>query len=163
MNLKLLISPFLFLALTLSAAQADIIKVSSFGFDTADKWEDVSSGSPMRKAELKYDAKGDNDPVAVFYHFGAGQGGGLEANINRWKGQFEGGPTKEEKVELDGGAILLVLSGTYKESSGGPFSGQYDQSSELPHARRDSSQRTRRCFRQVDRSRSCRRRSSQAV
>ena len=38
-------------------------------------------------------AAGDKDPaeIAVFY-FGEGQGGGVQANIDRWISQFEGKP-----------------------------------------------------------------------
>ncbi len=74
----------------------------------------------MRKAELKFDAEGDFDPIAVFFEFGKS---GVEANITRWKGQFQGGPAEEEREKLGDGNVLVVLSGTYLESSGGPFSG----------------------------------------
>lgn len=110
-------------ALSLSASWAEEIKVSDYVFETGDKWVNVSSGKPMRAAELKFDAAGDEDPVAVFYFFGEGQGGGVEDNVARWKGQFQGGPQGEERLNLDGGGMLLFLSGTYLESMGGAFAG----------------------------------------
>jgi len=106
---------------SLGLAHADPIQVSEFVFEPGEQWEDVTSGRPMRAAELKFDAEGDEDPVAVFYHFGAGQGGGIDANVRRWKGQFEGGPEEVEQEELENGGLLLFLKGTYLESMGGPF------------------------------------------
>jgi gluconolactonase len=103
------------------AAVAGDIKVSEFVFQAPEPWTDVTSGRQMRAAELKYDLDGDEDPVAIFFFFGPGQGGGVQDNIDRWKGMFEGGPKAEEKIEMDKGVIVLVLTGTYLESSGGPF------------------------------------------
>lgn len=110
-------------ALGLTWSPAEEIKAGGYSFETGGKWTDVTSGKPMRVAELKFDAAGDDDPVAVFFHFGAGQGGDVNANVARWKGQFEGGPKQEERQDLEGGRILLFLSGTYLESMGGPFAG----------------------------------------
>lgn len=59
-------------------------------------------------------------------------GGGVEANIQRWIGQFvqpDGGAsadkTKQEKSEVSGAVVHVVdISGTYKDrQGGGPFSG----------------------------------------
>jgi hypothetical protein len=61
-------------------------------------------------------AKGDPEAAecAVFY-FGAGQGGGVEANVQRWAGQFEGGKAAPQRVEtLHGLKVTRVeLEGTY--------------------------------------------------
>ncbi|MEO0447504.1 MAG: hypothetical protein AAF191_15635 [Verrucomicrobiota bacterium] len=105
------------------ASLGEEVRVSDYTFETGDAWENVTSGRPMRAAELKFDAEGDDDPVAVFFYFGPGQGGGLEANVDRWKGQFDGGPSAEEREDLEGGGVYLVLTGTYMESMGGPFAG----------------------------------------
>ena len=56
-------------------------------------------------------------------------GGSIEANVDRWIGQFkqpDGKPSREaakiEKKEYDGLAVHLVdLSGTFAERRGGPF------------------------------------------
>jgi hypothetical protein len=53
-------------------------------------WPREARQRPMRKATYKVPrAKGDGDDgeLAVFY-FGAGQGGGLEDNVQRWVKQF---------------------------------------------------------------------------
>ena len=57
----------------------------------------------------------------VFY-FGEGKGGGVEDNIARWVGQFEGAapPKKETRTVHDLRVHLVNVSGTYL-SSGGPM------------------------------------------
>ena len=85
---------------------------------------------PMRAATYTI-PKAAGDPedgeCAVFY-FGAGQGGGVQANIERWIGQFEapgGGPAdklaKTSKATVDGLSVTRIdLTGTYK-AAGGPM------------------------------------------
>lgn len=53
-------------------------------------------------------------------------GGGIQPNIDRWKGQFTGGKAddqKTEQIKVGNWTVHLVeLNGTYKESmGGGPF------------------------------------------
>ncbi|HZZ73838.1 MAG TPA: hypothetical protein VFE24_16415 [Pirellulales bacterium] len=56
-----------------------------------------------------------------------GAGGAVEDNIARWVGQFEQPDKKDvkkEKKTIAGNEVYLVdISGTYKETAGGPFSG----------------------------------------
>jgi hypothetical protein len=83
---------------------------------------------PMRAATYAVPkAAGDTEDgeCAVFY-FGPGQGGSVEANIQRWIGQFEapgGGPAnklaKISKTKVQGLPVTRVdLAGTYKPASG---------------------------------------------
>ena len=69
-------------------------------------------------------AKGDAEggECAVFY-FGAGQGGAVDANIQRWVGQFEGAKAPAPKKEKLGGfdVTTVELAGTYQQSMGGPM------------------------------------------
>jgi hypothetical protein len=111
------------LALLVFAAPvfADDLKIGEFTFDAKQPWIAQQPSSAMRAAELKFDAAGDVDPVAIFFTFGPGQGGDAQGNIDRWKGMFQGGPAAEEKIELAKGAILVVLTGTYLD--GPPFGG----------------------------------------
>lgn len=76
-------------------------------------------------------ASGDREGAecAVFY-FGPGQGGGVEANLTRWIGQFEqpdGRPSaslaKKKKEAINGLPVTTIdLTGTYL--GGGPMMGQ---------------------------------------
>lgn len=70
-------------------------KVSEFTFQRPEKWEAVETASAMRKAQLKVnDAEKKTSAEVVFFHFGAGGGGGTQANIERWYRQFEGSKEK---------------------------------------------------------------------
>ncbi|KAA5540399.1 hypothetical protein FYK55_20500 [Roseiconus nitratireducens] len=69
---------------------------------------------------------GEGDSTARLTMMGAG--GGVEANIKRWQGQFSGGDAadqKTEKIEAGKWTIHLVdASGSYAERmGGGPFFG----------------------------------------
>ena len=64
-------------------------------------WTRVQGSSPVRKATYRPPrAAGDKDDseLAVFY-FGPGQGGGIEANVDRWIKQFQG--VKPESVRRE--------------------------------------------------------------
>ncbi len=72
---------------------------------------------PMRAATYTIaPVKGDTDSAecGVFF-FGSGQGGSVEANIERWTGQFEGAkaptPKKEKIAGFD--VTSVELEGTY--------------------------------------------------
>ena len=82
---------------------------------------------PMRAATYLVPAAGgdrEGAECAVFY-FGQGQGGGVEANLTRWIGQFEqpdGSPSasraKQQKETVNGLPVTTIdLSGTFL---GGP-------------------------------------------
>jgi len=83
---------------------------------------------PMRAATYRVPAAaGDKEDgeCAVFF-FGAGQGGAVQANIDRWIAQFSN-PTKPKtgKQTINGIPVTTIdLSGTYKQSAGGPMSGK---------------------------------------
>jgi len=94
-------------------------KVSEFTFKRPDKWEWVESTSSMRKAQLKVnDADKKNSAEVVFFHFGPGNGGGVQANVDRWFGQFEGPRekigAKSEKTKIGKHDVTFVRAeGTY--------------------------------------------------
>jgi hypothetical protein len=73
---------------------------------------------PMRLATYQIP---DGAECAVYY-FGAGQGGGVQANIDRWIGQFQGSKTapKVDKRTISGLKVTTVdVSGAYT-GMGGP-------------------------------------------
>ncbi len=85
-------------------------------------WSD-QPGSSMRVATYKVPGpKGaEAGEVAVFF-FGSGQGGSVDANVERWSRQFEGTPKPERtQKRVNGLAITMVrLAGTYL-APGGPM------------------------------------------
>jgi hypothetical protein len=87
----------------------------------------AQGAAPMRAATYAV-APAPGDTAAsecAVYFFGAGQGGGVQANIDRWKGQFTGANGKEAPAKVamrtvHGLKITTVdASGTYS-GLGGP-------------------------------------------
>jgi hypothetical protein len=83
---------------------------------------------PMRAATYSIPASSGDSAGAecVVNYFGPGQGGSVEANVERWKGQIQGAdgkpaPAKIDKRTRGGVAITLVdASGSYT-GMGGPM------------------------------------------
>ena len=111
---------------SLSLAQAadapPTFEAGDFKFTRPSGWEWVPNTSPMRKAQLKV-----NDPAkkesaeVVFFHFGEGGGGGTQANIDRWLGQFQEPREKlNSKIETGTAAGRKV---TYVQAEGTYLSG----------------------------------------
>ncbi len=90
-------------------------------------WQTVTPSSSMRKAQFTLPRVADDAEdaeLAVFY-FGAGQGGSVEANLQRWYGQFtqpdssaSADKAKTANAVVDGMNLTIVdLSGTYVGST----------------------------------------------
>lgn len=114
------------LAITLSASLAGDAKVTelkagSFTFKVPAPWVAKAEPRMMSAGGFNLPGKEGADPVeADFYHFGAGGGGGIEANIKRWQSQFtpgaDGKPPVMEREELTFGtdkALLISIKGTF--------------------------------------------------
>ena len=79
---------------------------------------------PMRLATYRVpSASGDQEGgECAVYYFGQGQGGSVEANIDRWKGQFQGSkdtPKVEKRTIHSLKITTLDVSGAYT-GMGGP-------------------------------------------
>jgi len=83
-------------------------------------WKTVPKGQ-MLEHEFKAPAEGENSARITIMS----ASGSIDANIERWIGQFDGATkadTKIEKKEVGDTKIHIVeISGTFKESMGGPF------------------------------------------
>lgn len=99
------------------------ITVGEFTFTIVEPWKEAQNTGMMSKATIEHPAKEGAAIKALFYHFGSGQGGSVEANINRWIGQFEGTPeVQREEKNIDGTQVVfLTATGTYLD--GPPFGG----------------------------------------
>jgi hypothetical protein len=84
-------------------------------------WTPRPSTSPMRVAEFVVPRVGDDpeDAETIVYFFG-GSGGSVDANIDRWVGQFQtesGGPVPAPKRTTSANGPLTItaidVSGTY--------------------------------------------------
>lgn len=92
-------------------------------FTAAGGWKKVMPKSRIVEAEFEVPAaKGDDAPGRLT---AMGAGGDVQANIDRWAGQFAGGPKPQiDKLTVDGAEVHVVsLAGTYKDMPGGPFAG----------------------------------------
>ena len=102
-------------ALSISFLLAEEAKftVGNFTFKASESWIKAPS-SPMGKAALNHGKK--DGPLLKFYHFGQGQGGGVNANLERWKRQFKEGEAKvtpEEKTYGEQKLTIVTMIGTY--------------------------------------------------
>ena len=85
---------------------------------------------PMRAATYSIAPVAGDQGVTecVVNYFGPGQGGSVEANIDRWKGQVLGADGKPAAAKIDKGTVRGIAitkidaSGTYT-GMGGPMSG----------------------------------------
>ncbi len=106
--------------------------VGAFTFTRPADWQSIPVTSPMRKAELKVPgADATHAADITFFHFGAGQGGDIQGNVQRWLRQFDSNPgaEKTEAQEAGGTKITLVSTeGTYHSGMpGGPSTPVPDQ------------------------------------
>jgi len=122
-----LLGLLLFSTSTLMGAAPAKFKVSQFEFQRPDRWESVEVTSAMRKAQLKVPgAKAGESAEVIFFHFGPGNGGGTQANVERWFGQFQEPraqiKARTEPTKVGGVQITYVFAeGTYSSGMpGGP-------------------------------------------
>ncbi|WP_211263152.1 hypothetical protein [Thioalkalivibrio nitratireducens] len=112
---------------TPATAQAGQGAAGGLLWSVPDHWQ-TEGQRPMRVATYRTPAAEDDpDPgeVAVFY-FGPTEGGTVDANVDRWFGQFDqadGRPTREvaerESTEIAGMSVTLVrAAGTYNAAAG---------------------------------------------
>lgn len=106
----------------LLAADPVEFQVGAFTFTRPDNWKWIIPSSSMRKAQLEVFGTDQEKAEVTFFHFGPGQGGGIQANIDRWFGQFQGGPTSKNEVTAGRTRIFYVrASGTFSSGMpGGP-------------------------------------------
>jgi hypothetical protein len=99
-----------------------LLLAAGLTFATPEGWRQSAGGSAMRVAEFTLPhANGDaEDAQLIVYYFG-GQGGSVDANIQRWVGQMQqpdGKPStavaKKQTRTINGLSVTLVdVSGTY--------------------------------------------------
>lgn len=111
---------------TYTASAAETFKAGSFTFEKPASFslKDIPQGG-MRAAQLEYTGK-DGKAEVIFYHFGQGQGGGAQANAERWLKMFQEPKekinSKIEKKKIGATEVTFVeAEGTYMSGMpGGP-------------------------------------------
>ncbi len=125
-------------ALGLRAAEPVDFAVGGFTFERPAGWRWAPPTSPMRKAQLAAPGPGGTVAEVTFFCFGAGQGGGVQANIDRWFGQFENAShsTREELIGTTR-VVFVEASGTFLSGMPGgqatPKEGYALRGAILPH------------------------------
>lgn len=115
----------MFAQVTTAADAPATFDVAGLKFKRPATWESIES-TGMRKAQLKVtDAKTKETGDVVFFHFG-GDGGGTDANVKRWLGQFEE-PRDEKNHKIEPTTVgstkvtYVRAEGTYSSGMpGGP-------------------------------------------
>lgn len=122
--LRLLILAVLAVHAATTAAD-QTVQILDMNATLPDGWVAETPRSDMRKLQYRV-TSGDADQPAelVVYYFGPGQGGSLEANVERWRSQFsrpDGGEVETVIEEIDGvtmPATLVTIEGTYARGLG---------------------------------------------
>ena len=106
-------------------AKSTALKVAETTFKAGTPWK--AKAEPRRMSSGGFTIEGKDGAAGIeadFYHFGPGGGGGAEANIKRWQGQFQPGadgklpePQKEELKVGDKAAIFVTFKGTFLSGS----------------------------------------------
>lgn len=126
-KLSLMLMVCLSLLASQAAEQPAEFKAGEFSFKRPAKFEWVAIQPGMRAAQLKVPGKDEKSSAeVVFFVFGKGDGGGVEANVERWLGMLQEGRdkinAKIEKVKKGKTQITYVQGeGTYLSGMpGGP-------------------------------------------
>ncbi|MBC7771141.1 MAG: hypothetical protein H7210_01470 [Pyrinomonadaceae bacterium] len=91
------------------------------------RWEKKPPANDMRAAEFSIPGSDGDPAIVTFSNFGgAGQGGNVQSNVDRWKSQFRnpdsgGEPDfKQKKRKVAGVSVELIdIVGTYKDGMPG--------------------------------------------
>jgi hypothetical protein len=111
---KSFVAFFSFVAAASAAVAPLDFQVGAFSFARPDGWGWVVPASPMRKAQLEFSAPDGTKAETVFFHFGPGQGGGVDANVKRWFSQFPDSKTGQSESIVGGVRVVHVdAEGTF--------------------------------------------------
>ena len=108
--ISLLISP------NLLAAEAK--SVAGMSFSVPDSWKETEPTSNMRTYQFEIPGSAQNSAELAVFYFGQGQGGDIQGNISRWKGQFTSVSKEESKQKTAAGMNItqVRIDGSYQQS-----------------------------------------------
>jgi hypothetical protein len=94
--------------------------VGAFKFERPAGWNWIVPTASMRKAQLQiHGAEGAGADV-TFFNFGTGQGGGVQANVDRWFAQFGNSNTSQREENVGSTRIVHVQAqGTFQSGMPG--------------------------------------------
>jgi hypothetical protein len=108
--------------------RAFTIANGAFSLEAPAGWKQVPPKSGIVETEFAVPSEGDAAPGRMTV---MGAGGSVQANVDRWYGQFtqpDGSATKDKAttktLKLAGCTVTLVdVAGVFKDMPGGPFAG----------------------------------------
>jgi hypothetical protein len=109
-------------AASVFAMEPSEFQVGGFNFDRPSGWKWVVPSLAMRKAQLSVPGAEGGTADVTFFHFGPGQGGGVQANVDRWFAQFGNSNTSQSEEKVDATRVVHVQArGTFQSGMpGGP-------------------------------------------
>src|SRR5262245_31630230 len=113
--MKRILAILLLLVATASFAD-DKVTIDGLSSKVPTGWKEVETTSQLRFKQFSVPKVGDDklDGELIIFFFGAGSGGGVSANLTRWKGMFENGKDKVEEFKVGEVKVTyLDISGTY--------------------------------------------------
>jgi hypothetical protein len=131
MSSLMLVAPLVLGSNAWAADDSRVFTIAGGGFtlEAPADWQRVEPKSGIVETEFSVPGPGAADAPGRMTVMGAG--GSVQANIDRWYGQFtqpDGSATKDrgttKKLKIAGCDVTLVdVGGTYKDMPGGPFAG----------------------------------------
>lgn len=85
--------------------------------------------SSMRVAEYRIDGQGQGDATLAVFYFGAGQGGDVQSNIDRWVSQFQQPGAEKAKAKPTRRQVVAGMQVTTVD-----VEGNYSEMAMNPHA-----------------------------
>jgi hypothetical protein len=114
---KLIIS----LCVLSSFAFAEKFTVAGINFESPKNWESSEPSNNMRKAQFSASSPTGKTAEVVFYYFGSGNTGGIQANVDRWMKQFEDPQDKKVNTETINKTRVTYAQAHGTFLSGRPF------------------------------------------
>jgi hypothetical protein len=110
------------------ARAVEALNMAGLAFRIPSGWVEETPSSAMRAAQYRLPGQEGDAEMAVF-HFAPGQGGSIQANIDRWLGQFEpedgseqaAGPSTETMQKNGYDITVVQTEGTYQPAAMGPM------------------------------------------
>lgn len=128
-HLSLLVLTLLFVAPTLSAAdKTKKVMAKDITLNVPTTWKQSPASNNLRTAQFAIPkVEGDRDDAELVVYFFGGAGGGVNANLERWSGQFQPGGKKQKVYKGEskqGEYYLLDITGVYNKPIGPPINRQ---------------------------------------
>ena len=111
------------------AAKTKKVEAKDIALHVPENWKQKPQVRDPRIVEFEVPPAGDDKEAGEFvvFYFGEQGAGGVEANVERWIGQFEEEGRKVKAVtgeSTQGKYTLVDLTGTYNKSIGPPIAGK---------------------------------------